>query len=203
MSSRLVSLEEVESCILPPGVPPIERKPNPAVQFRGSAPSSIGGTPRLELLREIPGILKTSPEENVWTHPLLPHGVPRGAITEVARANGTGRTAFVLELLAAHPEQRAAWVEDEISVYPPALPLYGVAMERLLFVEAGHDLLWATQQVLRSQLFPIVVVEKGDALLTENDLRRLQILAHQGNTSLLLLCDQPARQGAWLFKRRA
>ena len=157
----------------------------------------------LAQLRELPGILKTPLEENVWTHPTLPHGVPRGALTEVARPTGAGRTSFVLDLLAGHPGQRAAWIEGELSFYPPALPLHGVDMGRVLFIEAGSDLLWATQQILRSQLFPIVVLEKGRALLGENDLRRLQILAHQGNTALLLLSDQPARQGAWLFKRRA
>ncbi len=218
--SRLVSLDEVEQCVLPgeDDIPPqathsdySTQSPSieQSVQRMASRLTQVARIeqnvqpPRLELLRELPGILKHSPEENIWEHPTIPHGIPRGAITEVARPSGTGRTAFVLELLAAHPTQRAAWIEDELSFYPPALPLYGVDMNQLLFVEAGPDLLWATQQILRSQLFPIVVLEKGRALLGENDLRRLQILAHQGNTALLLLCEKPAQQGSWIFKRRA
>lgn len=158
---------------------------------------------KLELLRELPGILKISPEENVLPHPALSAGVPRGAITEVARANGTGRTTFILDLLSANPDQRCAWIEDELTFYPPALTLHGIDPRQVFFVEAGFDLLWVTQQVLRSQLFSIVVLEKCHALLSENDLRRLQILAHQGNTALILLSPKRAAQGTWVFKRRA
>jgi hypothetical protein len=159
--------------------------------------------PQLEVLRELPGILKISPEENVLPHPALSAGVPRGAITEVARATGTGRTSFILDLLAANPASRCAWIEEEITFYPPVLHLHGIDPQQVFFVEAGNDLLWATQQILRSQLFPIVVLEKGRSLLTENDLRRLQILAHQGNTALMLLGPKRAAQGSWIFKRRA
>ena len=90
----------------------------------------------IDRLREIPGILRTPLEDQVWSIPSSPGGsIPRGAITEVFGKNGVGRTKVFLELMKAHPELRAAWVEKELSFFPPCLKREGI--DEFLYREAG------------------------------------------------------------------
>ena len=54
--------------------------------------------------------------------------------------------------------QVVAWIEEDFSLYPCALPQHGVEMERVLFVESGGESLWSAHQILRSGLFEVVVL---------------------------------------------
>mgnify|MGYP001576644081 CR=1 FL=1 len=166
-------------------------------------PFSREKRPTLSELRELPGLIQVPLEENTLACSKVSGGIPRGAITEIAHSNGSGRTQVFLQLLREHPPLRAAWVERELSLNPAALPLEGIDVDRLFFVEGGDHLLWSTQQLLRSQLFPIVVLERGQKSFSDQDLRRLQILAHQGNTALLLMSERPMLRASWVFRRKA
>jgi hypothetical protein len=125
----------------------------------------------------------------------LKGGIARGALTEVSGPAGGGKTEVVLRFLAENPKLRAAWIEEALSVYPCAFPLHGVNLNRVLFVrDPGTHAVWAAQQILRSGIFPVVVL--AVKALAELDLRRLQLAAEQSNASVLLLSEEPAR-GAW------
>lgn len=168
-------------------------------------------------LRALVGVLKTPPIKEVFPFSRLGAdlGIPRGAVTEVSGPSGGGKTETVLSFLAENASIRVAWIEDELTAYPCAFPQAGVALERVLFVdlarpnrfsadlarpnrfskEAGLDALWTTHQILRSQLFGIVVLNSKQ--IYERDLRRLQLSSEQAQASLILLSDSPKIRGAW------
>jgi hypothetical protein len=118
-------------------------------------------------------------------------------VTELSGPEGCGKTELLLQFLAKNPSLRAAWVENKRSIYPSAFPRYGVSLTRVLFVEAGTDTLWATQQVLRSQLFPLVVVRGLETDANALTLRRLQLAAEQAHAAVVLLPEHPTESGAW------
>jgi hypothetical protein len=121
-------------------------------------------------------------------------GLPRAALTEISGAHGSGKTALVLRFLAENPALRTAWVEDRLTAFPTAFPLQGVGLERVLFADAGKEVLWTALQALRSQLFEVVVVSGAFSVI---ELRRLQLGAEQAHATVLLLAEEPTREGTW------
>jgi hypothetical protein len=122
-------------------------------------------------------------------------GLPRSALTEISGPHGGGKSEMVIQFLAENPDVRAAWIEEQFSVYPVAFPQLGVGLERVLFVEAGRQGLWTTQQILRSGLFSVVVL--AGKVLTEINLRRLQLAAEKAQACVILLREKPTLQGKW------
>ncbi len=136
-----------------------------------------------------------------WPSSLLPSGIPRGAISAVT---GPGKTEFVTRFLAENPALKVAWVEEKFSVYPGAISQRRGGLERILFAESGRDSLWALLQILRSQLFNVVVFsstpstmgETGQAFYRdERTLRGLQLSAEKSSAAMLMILDEPV--GAW------
>lgn len=120
----------------------------------------------------------------------LPRGLPKGAITELY---GAGKTEFVARVLAEHPLLRAAWIEERLSVFPFALLQRNISLDRVLFVEAGAETLWTALQVLRSQLFPIVILYGEGWEL--NALRRIQLATEKSQAATLWLTGRA--QNLW------
>lgn len=156
----------------------------------------------LALLRALPGVLPSVPaprESLPFTG--LKGGIPRGAVIEVCGSHGSGKTEFVLKFLAENPKLRVAWIEDQMSVYPMALPQHGVGLSRVLFVDADKELLWIAHQIMRSRIFKVVVLSGAKAALGGREgaieLRRLQLAAEQTGSTLVLLSEEPTREGAW------
>jgi hypothetical protein len=132
-------------------------------------------------------------------------GIARGALTEVSGPDGAGKTSFVLRFLAAHPELRVAWLEAPFTAYPPAFPRHGVEPERLLFVDAPEEhALWAAHQLIRSQLFDVVVLRAEIADTAA--LRRLQLEAERARASVIRLAEEAtSARGAgstWMIDRQ-
>lgn len=125
--------------------------------------------------------------------------LPQGAITEILGAPGSGKTEAVLRFLAAHPELRVAWIEEDFTIYPCAFPQRGVDLARVFFVDCSvESALWATHQVLSSQLFGIVVLSARIRDLVV--LRRLQLAAEKNQARVILLSEVSAMAsagGAW------
>jgi hypothetical protein len=121
--------------------------------------------------------------------PLYGPGLALGILTQVVAPSGGGKTEAVLDLLAAHPGMRAAWVEKRMTAYPPGLVERGVRLDFLLFVEAGEHFIWALTELVRSQVFKVLVV--GSPVTEEIDLRRLQLAAEQAQAAILLLSPEP------------
>ena len=113
-------------------------------------------------------------------------GIPQGAITEIT---GIGKTELAVRLIAEHPTLRVAWVEEQMSIFPFGFLQRGIGLDRVLFVDAGPDLPWSVLQVLKAQIFPIVVVYADD--LDLNTLRRVQLAAETANAAAIWLTGEP------------
>lgn len=120
----------------------------------------------------------------------LPGGLPRGALVELA---GPGKTEFAARMLAEHPELAAAWVEESLSLFPPALAQRQVNLETLLLVEGGSQSAWAAGALLRSGLFAFLLYEGPST--EERELRRFQLLAERSRCTMVLLRESLCR--AW------
>ena len=125
-------------------------------------------------------------------------GVPRGSVTELS---GTGKTEVVAQILAENPKCNVAWIEKELTVYPSALTQRKISLDRILFVESGRDLFWAANQVVRSQLFDLIVMD-SDGEMDSRELRRLQLEASRTKTGIIWLSEEP-RENGWNFSVQA
>ena len=140
--------------------------------------------------------------EKKASHPYsrLTRGVPKAGIVEFCGPTGGGETEFLIQFLVENPHLQVAWLEERFSVYPCGLANRGLSLERILFIEAARDLLWSSLQVLRSQLFSVVVLS-GASLCqgkqTEQNLRRLQLDAKQSGTTIIFLQEDATKQGGW------
>ncbi len=144
----------------------------------------------LENLSSRIGALRGASAKESFHWSLVPSGLPRGAITEIA---GSGKTELVMQFLAENPHVKAAWIEPVLSLYPCAVLQRQVALDRMLFNEAGKEVPWVTLQLLRSQLFHIVVL---DAACSDfRALRRFQLATEKANCGLILLSNRLQR--AW------
>jgi protein ImuA len=121
-------------------------------------------------------------------------GWPAGAITEIhVDRTGIGELQLIMPA-AARLTRSGRWlalIAPPYVPYAPALMGHGVKLSRLMLVRttSAEDSLWACEQALRSQTC-------GAALawldrIHERALRRLQLAAESGNSSLLLF--RPAR----------
>lgn len=121
-------------------------------------------------------------------------------IVEASGPSGSGKTRWLLRELGRAPQARIAWIENGVTAYPCAFAEHGVSVQRVLFVDcpSREKVLWSARQILKSQAFGVVVF--GDVkpgLLDEMDLRRLQLMAEKSKATIVLLSEQPTRQGAW------
>jgi hypothetical protein len=155
----------------------------------------------LSLLKEFPSLLSLhgkalAPEGYAFAQ--LEEGLPKGALIEISGNAGGGKTEVVLRFLAQNPSVRVAWVEEEFSIYPSAFPQNSVGLERVLFVDSPPgETLWTVHQILRSQVFGVVILKKSQFSMDEMALRRLQLAAEKSQITVILLTDQPARKGTW------
>jgi len=96
---------------------------------------------------------------------LLPGGgFPRGALSEIAGAPGSGKTALCLATMARamRAEGLAAFVDGCGELYPPAAESLGVELSRLLIVRPPGGLipaLWSAEALLASGAFEVVAMD--------------------------------------------
>jgi len=115
---------------------------------------------------------------------LLPGGGwPRAALTELlVRTAGIGELSLLAPTLARLSRQDTwiALVAPPHFPYAPALAAAGVALSRLLLIQAeqGADRLWAMEQALASGACSAVI--GWPAFVHERGLRRLQLAAEHG-----------------------
>ncbi|MBS0389466.1 MAG: translesion DNA synthesis-associated protein ImuA [Proteobacteria bacterium] len=124
-------------------------------------------------------------------------GWPVGAITELMpEAQGIGELSLLMPALAqlCRAGRYLAWIAPPCLPYPPALVQHGLALERMLLVQA-HDaraVLWATEQVLRCPAIGAVLA--WPASLDDRRVRRLQLAAEAGGSCGLLYRPPAAAQ---------
>jgi cell division inhibitor SulA len=115
---------------------------------------------------------------------LLPGGGwPRAALTELlVRTAGIGELSLLAPMLArlSRHDTWIALVAPPHLPYAPALAAAGVALSRLLLIQAeqGADRLWAMEQALASGACSAVI--GWPAFVHERGLRRLQLAAEHG-----------------------
>jgi hypothetical protein len=130
-------------------------------------------------------------------------GLPEPGIVELSGAEGTGRfrVAFALASAYGRMQRRVAWIDPQSRLYPPAAADHGVDLASLLVVCPSEDGTapwgWATEQILRSGCFPLVVVDLPEPAAGEG--RRP--MAHgwaraveHGRCTALVLTRKPARE---------
>lgn len=118
-------------------------------------------------------------------------GWPVGTLTElIYQHDGSGELSLLLPALASstrHSKQRAAFVSPPHTPYAPALLNAGITLERLTIAQAEEQTLWASEQLLRSGLFDIVVLWPKKT--SNREQRRLQLAAEAGHA--VAICYRP------------
>jgi hypothetical protein len=130
----------------------------------------------------------------------LIQGLPCPGIVEICGAAGTGRTRLALQLVAEATRLRrtVAWVDPLRQLYPPAAADLGIDLDRLLIVrppaDGSHAEIWATEQLLRSGCFALVVShlpeQRGSRRFGGHQWARA---AERGQCTAVVLAHRPAR----------
>lgn len=132
---------------------------------------------------------------------LLPGGgLARIGLHEVLAERGPG--AGFIAALAGRLDRAASggapvlWVARQAELYGPGLARFGLAPERLIVVQAGHEteVLWAMEEGLRTPGLAAVVGELTALDLTAG--RRLQLAAEAGGSTGLVLRPVDTAAGA-------
>lgn len=153
---------------------------------------------KLEKLRSIPGIIKNpapAREALFWEQANV--SIPRGTLNEVSGVNGSGKTESILRLLGKNQGKigKTAWIEDLFTAYPVSFIQHEIHLDEIFFIESGSESLWTAHQILRSQLFGLVILKFHEWTLEKKDplveLRRLQLSAEQSQSYVFLLTEVP------------
>lgn len=146
----------------------------------------------------------------------LPTGLPaldhflgggwlRGGVSELAGEEGSGKTSLVLRSAAALTQQKGlmALVTHGAPLFPPALSLAGVRLKHVLWLrpESLDRCRWAAEQVVRSGLFPLVILSRVS--WEDAAARRLQLAAETAGCAVLLLSATPNAKLSWTLLLRA
>lgn len=145
--------------------------------------------------------------------PQFPEGLPRGTMVDLAGPISCGKTSFALSLLASvtRSGKHAALIDGTGHIFPPSLQNFQAKTTHLLLVRASEQnniarpdskrLLWATNQVLRSGLFELVVL-LGLKRYALTALRQLQRSSEQSQSILLLVHANEQNIPGGLFHTR-
>ena len=128
---------------------------------------------------------------------LLLGGLPKGSLTVVTGEIGTGRMTLAAQALRQETEagRPVAWVDAQGMLYPPALALQGVDLERLLLVrQAEERSVYALEQILESGAFGMVAATGLDSWLNPSRLRRIQAATEGARVCTLLVLSPQAAQ---------
>lgn len=139
--------------------------------------------------RRVPGIKGVQTGYAAFDRQLATDGWPAAALTEIlVDRPGRGELKLVMPALAAlsHADNEGAhrwlmWIAPPHVPYAPALCEAGVNLNRVMVVHAtdAMDVLWATEQALRSGNCAAVLAWVRHA--SDKKLRRLQLAAAEGD----------------------
>ncbi len=126
---------------------------------------------------------------------------PIAAIHEfISRApEGAAATSGFISALAARFLQsagRCLWISTRRTIYPPALAAFGIAPERVLFIDLAHDrdVLWAIEEALKCEGIAAVIGEVNELSFTDS--RRLQLAVESSRVTGFIHRRSPRREDA-------
>ena len=122
------------------------------LQLQGHKNSLYDAMPSLDL----------GPMKKAFPNAVFPSGALHeficSGMEDVAVTNG-----FVAVLLAALMHNNAAviWIGKNRNVFPPALVAFGIAAEKIIFIDLQKekDILWATEEALKCDGITAVIAE--------------------------------------------
>ena len=121
---------------------------------------------------------------------------PLGAIHEFCAAGAEETAAsggFIAGILSALMRDGGAalWIGASPTVFPPALASFGIAPERIIFIDAKNhkDALWAMEEALKCNTLAAVVGELPEMNFTAS--RRLQLAVEQSRVTGFVLRRDP------------
>ncbi|MEQ8517361.1 MAG: translesion DNA synthesis-associated protein ImuA [Chromatocurvus sp.] len=130
-------------------------------------------------------------------------GWPRGNTIELlSDASGMGAMGLFLPAMASLSAQQQQWlvfIAPPFIPYAPLLAARGIDTRQVLLVHprSREDLLWSTEQALRSSTCSAVFSWLGSADYRYSELRKLQLAATSGNSlSVLFRATQASQQNA-------
>ena len=83
-----------------------------------------------------------------------------------------------------------AWIDGSETLYPPALALRGIRLERLLMIKSrGERAFFAAEQIVQSSCFRVVVISGQDREISPVRTRRLQTMSENADVTTLLILD--------------
>ncbi len=133
---------------------------------------------------------------------LVGGGWPADGLTEIlGDTPGVGELRLLLPALAQLSQRRSrwvAWIAPPWLPYAPALAAAGLNVDRMLLIHPRHhqDLLWATEQALKSGTCSAVLSWPDPRHLRHADLRRLQLAAREGDSWGVLFREAEAAEKA-------
>ena len=112
---------------------------------------------------------------------------PVGAIHEFisnVKENAAATNGFMAALISRLVKKgTAVWVSSKRTLFPPALKVFGIEPERIIFIDLWRqkDVLWAIEEALRCDAVSAVIGELSELSFTES--RRLQLAVEQSRVT--------------------
>ncbi len=117
---------------------------------------------------------------------------PVGAVHEFIAAGAEDAAAasgFISGILSSLMNNRGAciWIGSSITIFPPALVTFGIAPEKIIFIELKKEkeMLWAMEEALKCKGLSAVIGELP--ALSFTDSRRLQLAVEQSQVTGFVL----------------
>ncbi len=121
---------------------------------------------------------------------------PLGAVHELIAASpedAAATTGFIAGLLGLimQNEGVSIWISSSPSVFPPALQLFGIKPDKIIFIylRKEQQILWAMEEALKCKGLSAVIGEVQDLSFTAS--RRLQMAIEQSRVTGFILRRNP------------
>ncbi|RYD56380.1 MAG: Error-prone repair protein ImuA [Sphingobacteriales bacterium] len=125
--------------------------------------------------------------ENAFPQGIFPINAVHEFISNTAEENAA-TNGFISGLMSRVMQQdrTCLWISNKRTVFPPALKLFGLAPERIIFLDLTRqkDVLWAVEEALKCEALSAVIGELKDLSFTES--RRLQLAVEQSGVTGLI-----------------
>jgi protein ImuA len=116
------------------------------------------------------------------------HTFPLGAVHEFIstnKENAAATNGFMAGLIGRlmQTSKTALWISTKRTLFPPALNIFGIDPERIIFVDLWRhkDVLWAIEEALKCNVLSAVIGELSELSFTES--RRLQLAVEQSKVT--------------------